>query len=215
MDPDIVDVEADQSILQTTEIDEAPPSSNIIPITFDGVTDEEISPLGGRKLHRDSQNGDVAISSGSDESSAETTNEDDRPPPKPSILIPSSKFRALPYATARTGVVYDVRMRYHIDQVLPVDDAHPEKPSRISEIYKELLGAGLMEDPADPDSASDFQMVRIPSRMATPAEICLVHSLEHLEMIKSTAGMAPQTWQSNSPSLFFRKWRPVQELCVC
>lgn len=36
------------------------------------------------------------------------------------------KFKALPYATSQTGLVYDVRMRFHVELIATEDDIHPK-----------------------------------------------------------------------------------------
>lgn len=104
-----------------------------------------------------------------------------------SVLVPSPKFSPLPHASGRTGLVYDVRMRFHIDQISAQDDAHPEKPQRIQQIYSELVDSGLVHDPQSTVPASDLQAVRIDARMATVAEIAMVHSDALIEKVKNTA----------------------------
>ena len=82
-------------------------------------------------------------------------------------------------------------MRFHIDQISAQDDAHPEKPQRIQQIYSELVESGLVQDPQGTVPASDLQAVRIDARMATVAEIAMVHSEGLIEKVKNTASKYP------------------------
>ena len=103
------------------------------------------------------------------------------------VRVPAPQFKALPYATGRTGLVYDVRMRHHMDQTSSDDDAHPEKPQRIFEIYNQLYEAGLLiDDEDDEDADEQFKMYRIAAREADEGEICLVHSRPHFEYVKTS-----------------------------
>lgn len=117
--------------------------------------------------------------------------------PSVSVIIPPPKFKPLPYSTARSGLAYDVRMRYH--QQIPTEPGdkdyhpadtlpHPDNPRRISDIFNELADAGLVEDEKYPEFYSDFQLVRIPVRQATCAELCLVHSKEHVDFVQNLSG---------------------------
>jgi len=107
----------------------------------------------------------------------------------PVVVIPPSRFKPLPYATGRSGVVYDVRMRYHADPRPDAFDPHPEMPKRISEIFEELNAAGLVENPLLPTTDDPFKLIRIPIRQADPSEIALVHSTRHVEFVQSLKGM--------------------------
>lgn len=116
-------------------------------------------------------------------------------------VIPPPKDANLPYSTTLTGIVYDPRMRFHVNlgtrpeeyqhkpDEEPEDLDHPEKPPRIAEIYQELRDAGLVEDPSRPDLRTDYMMVRIPIRPATEKEITMIHTPEHVEFVKSLRGM--------------------------
>jgi len=86
------------------------------------------------------------------------------------------KFAPLPYATSRTGLVYDVRMRFHVEPVPKDQDMHPEDPRRIFEVYNELVQAGLVDDPTAPDLVGDYVLLRIPIRSAVKEEILACHS---------------------------------------
>lgn len=99
-------------------------------------------------------------------------------------------LHALPYTTLRTGLCYDARMRFHTELEPPRDRAnyHPEDPRRIFFIYRELCEAGLVAD----DKLTMVPVVanpvkRIPARLATRDEVCRVHTVAHLDFIKSTA----------------------------
>lgn len=107
--------------------------------------------------------------------------------PSVSVRVPPSKYQPLPYATARSGLVYDVRMRFHED---PWESNHPEDPRRIASIFDTLIQAGLAADPKRPSEESEYQLVRILPRLATPEEICLVHSAKHVDWVQSLAGKA-------------------------
>ncbi|KAG0064064.1 Histone deacetylase hda1 [Linnemannia elongata] len=78
--------------------------------------------------------------------------------------------------STKTGYVYDVRMRFH--QNIHGDNDHPEDPRRIWKIYEALKNAGCLT-----------RMVKLPSREATPAELGLVHTAEHIQTITDTAKM--------------------------
>lgn len=106
----------------------------------------------------------------------------------PQVVIPPSRFKPLPYASSRSGIVYDVRMRFHTDPRPDAFDPHPETPKRISEIFEELNAAGLIQDISLPDSMDDFKLIRIHIRQADPSEIALVHSDKHVEFVQSLRG---------------------------
>lgn len=98
----------------------------------------------------------------------------------------------LPYSSQRTGLVYDARMRFHTElEIDEEEDIHPEDPRRIYEIYKDLVSAGLVD--ADDGKEIDerlkpYKMLRIPTREAEAAEICLVHSVDHYMFMTSLKG---------------------------
>ncbi|KAL8868025.1 MAG: hypothetical protein Q9174_005266, partial [Haloplaca sp. 1 TL-2023] len=93
-----------------------------------------------------------------------------------------------------TGLVYDVRMRYHCELDPPKQrlDFHPEDPRRIYHIYRELCQAGLYKDPQFNVPLVDQPLQRILAREATPSEICLVHTVDHYNFVASTAGKVLQ-----------------------
>lgn len=87
--------------------------------------------------------------------------------------------RALPRSSLRTGLCYDVRMRFHA--TLDEEDVHPEDPRRIHVIYQALTSAGLTKLPEDgskPENEDDL-MLRIKAREVTEEEVLLVHTPDH------------------------------------
>jgi histone deacetylase 6 len=104
---------------------------------------------------------------------------------KPEVVIQHFADAALPYASSRTGLVYDARMRFHTELGASEDDIHPEDPRRIWEIFNELVQAGLVEDDSEPNAPfHPFRLMRIQARLAEAAEICLVHSQKHYEWVE-------------------------------
>lgn len=99
-------------------------------------------------------------------------------------VAPTPSFPPLPYASSRTGLVYDDRMRFHAEDenFNHPDDIHPEDPRRIYAIFHEIREAGLVQDSIDEDANTDScgdKCWRIHTRHATKAEICLIHTPEH------------------------------------
>lgn len=99
----------------------------------------------------------------------------------------------LKFYNLKSGLVYDVRMRYHakiFSSYLEYIHPHPEDPSRIYRIYKKLEDAGIVkvEELIDDDNLSDY-ITNIPVREATIEEILEVHSSNHFDFIKSTQFM--------------------------
>lgn len=118
------------------------------------------------------------------------------------VVIPP-RFPPLPYSSSRTGIVYDERMRFHVDSD-PTED-HPEQPRRILEIFTELNEAGLVAKPGSRDSQSEFQLLPIPIRAATDEEILMVHSREHLDFVQNLAGKSTLECRLQSRSLKFAR----------
>ena len=104
------------------------------------------------------------------------------------IIATSNEAVALPYASSRTGLVYDSRMRFHVEPIPKDQEMHPEDPRRIYEVYMELLQAGLIDDPANPDLVGKYVLLRIPARFATKDEICAVHSDHAYEFVMALKG---------------------------
>ncbi|RLV91887.1 Histone deacetylase HDA1 [Spathaspora sp. JA1] len=108
------------------------------------------------------------------------------------VVVPPTKPHLF-YTPLKTGLVYDVRMRYHakiFTSYFEYIDPHPEDPRRIYRIYKILAEAGLIQD-ASLSGATEIGplMHKIPIREATAEEILEVHSESHLKFIESTETM--------------------------
>ena len=93
---------------------------------------------------------------------------------------------SLTYTSKKTGLCYDVRMRYHA--TVDEGDMHPEDPRRIYFIYKALVEDGLIDDEDAPTSGPQIStpLVKFRAREVTKAEACLVHSDGHWKFIEST-----------------------------
>ncbi|XP_029038711.1 histone deacetylase 6 isoform X3 [Osmia bicornis bicornis] len=85
------------------------------------------------------------------------------------ILIQSTNLSKAPN---KVCVVYDERMLKHHDIS---DDSHPEKPNRISVIYKKFQKYNLLE-----------RCYVQQGRSATIEELLLIHSQEYIDKIKNT-----------------------------
>lgn len=113
---------------------------------------------------------------------------------KTDLLIVPTTTPQLFYTPLKSGLVYDVRMRYHakiFTSYFEYIDPHPEDPRRIYRIYKKLAESGLIQD----SSLSGTEnlgplMQKIPIREATNEEILEVHSEDHLKFIASTETMS-------------------------
>ena len=95
------------------------------------------------------------------------------------------KFEHLPYASAQTGLVYDVRMRFHVESMPMEDDVHPEDPRRIHAIFEAFVHAGLAWQPGSSGPSADYYMGRIDARAVTEDEVLLVHTKRHYDWIQS------------------------------
>jgi histone deacetylase 6 len=100
------------------------------------------------------------------------------------------------YIPLKTGLCYDVRMRYHakiFTSYYEYIDPHPEDPRRIYRIYKILAESGLISDPtlSGVNDIGDL-MLKIPVREAMAEEILQVHTKEHLNFIESTTSMTKE-----------------------
>lgn len=114
---------------------------------------------------------------------------------EPSIVV-ADRDPVLTYVPLKTGLCYDVRMRYHakiFTSYFEYIDPHPEDPRRIYRIYKILAENGLVKDPTlkGADDIGDL-MQKIPVREATAEEILQVHSEDHLKFLESTAEMSKE-----------------------
>lgn len=109
------------------------------------------------------------------------------------VVVPPVKPQLF-YSVLKTGLVYDVRMRYHakiFTSYFEYIDPHPEDPRRIYRIYKKLAEAGIIQD-SSLSGSEDIGplMIKIPIREATAEEILEVHSESHLEYILLTEMMS-------------------------
>lgn len=104
----------------------------------------------------------------------------------------SDNLASLPISALRSGICYDVRMRFHATPA--DDDHHPEDPRRIHAIYESIDGAGLVGDDTVSSKPAEREktnlLVRIPAREASKEEICRVHNAEHYDFIEDTASTA-------------------------
>lgn len=103
-------------------------------------------------------------------------------------IAPKPRAAVLPYATSKTGLVYDPRMRFHAElpsETLNEDDIHPEDPRRIHSIFEEIRQAGLVGSSSEEDAANEQFCWRIAIRMATKPEILTIHTPEHYDFIES------------------------------
>ncbi|KAF2398164.1 putative histone deacetylase [Trichodelitschia bisporula] len=114
-------------------------------------------------------------------------------PPAPlratSVVVHRPASSALSYASKRTGLVYDARMKYHCEPISGDDDLHPEDPRRIWFIYKELQKAGLTEHEEDSEADRQWKLLRICARLAEPSEVALAHSIDHYKWVQRIAEM--------------------------
>lgn len=109
-----------------------------------------------------------------------------RIPPKP-------RHSVLPYASSRTGLVYDPRMRFHAElpnMGLNADDIHPEDPRRIHSIFQELKEAGLVGSGGSDEDVREDHCWRIGIRPATRPEILMIHTEDHYDAMESLQRMS-------------------------
>lgn len=107
-----------------------------------------------------------------------------------------AKFADLPYATSQTGLVYDVRMRFHVEAEPSEDDLHPEDPRRIHAIFEAFVNAGLAWREETSAPICDYFMGRIDTRLVTKEEVCLVHTLSHWNWVQSLSSMTVDQLQT-------------------
>ena len=107
----------------------------------------------------------------------------------PQVRIPPyARSVVLPYATSKTGLVYDPRMRFHAelpDMSINADDIHPEDPRRIHSIFEEIKQAGLVGPNSSEGDVKEDYCWRIGVRPATRPEILLIHTEEHYNFVES------------------------------
>ncbi|EOA88363.1 uncharacterized protein SETTUDRAFT_160266 [Exserohilum turcica Et28A] len=112
----------------------------------------------------------------------------------PQVRIPPKSRSSLVYATSKTGLVYDPRMRFHAelpDMNINPDDIHPEDPRRIHSIFEELRQAGLVASSTS-DGDQEDHCWRIAARFATRPEILLIHTEDHYNLVRSFQDMTPE-----------------------
>lgn len=97
-----------------------------------------------------------------------------------------AKFPALPYSTSQTGLVYDVRMRFHVESEPTEDDLHPEDPRRIHAIFEAFVNGGLVWN-SESEFSDAYYMGRIDTRQVTKDEVLLVHTEPHWDWVQSLA----------------------------
>ncbi len=110
-----------------------------------------------------------------------------KPRQRVEVVIPGPSKAALPYSSSCSGLVYDMRMRFHSEPSISrhEGDIHPEDPRRIVEIYDELVEAGLVPKSESSLPKNEYQLWRIKARQASCFEICLVHSSDHYKWVES------------------------------
>jgi histone deacetylase 6 len=107
-------------------------------------------------------------------------------------IAPKPRAAVLPYASSKTGLVYDSRMRFHAElpsMSLNANEIHPEDPRRIHSIFEEIRQAGLVgPSNASEDEQTEDHCWRIAIRAATRPEILLIHTKEHYDFVESLQG---------------------------
>lgn len=178
------------------ELDSPEPSANNMPIDTEidlvKTEPEEAVP----KIENGEANGNVQENSLAKNAPLNSlqSNGTKRPKAETAIVVVPYKKPELFYSPLKTGLVYDVRMRYHakiFTSYFEYIDPHPEDPRRIYRIYKKLAEAGLVLDKSlsGTDDIGPL-MEKIPIREATADEILEVHTEEHLKFIASTEAMS-------------------------
>ncbi|KAI3403219.2 HDA1 [Candida oxycetoniae] len=173
-----------------------PPTKKIKAETKTGVKEEEERGGEGGGEGEGEGGGEEegqSISNGSTEGSDEVVKTAAQT--RPIIVQPPAKPQLF-YTPLKTGLVYDVRMRYHakiFTSYFEYTDPHPEDPRRIYRIYKRLVEAGLVSDfsLSGIDELGPF-IQKIPIREATMEEIFEVHSERLLQQIKATETMTKE-----------------------
>ncbi|KAH7411651.1 putative histone deacetylase [Phaeosphaeria sp. MPI-PUGE-AT-0046c] len=132
------------------------------------------------------------------------------PPPRrrasPEVRIaPRPRAAVLPYASSKTGLVYDSRMRFHAElpsMSLNANDIHPEDPRRIHSIFEEIRQAGLVgSSVASQNDQTEEHCWRIAIRAATKPEILLIHSRDHYDFVESLQAMSAEELKFHSERL--------------
>lgn len=157
---------------------DAPPRSEVLPTTTNGSTSNSNSQVtertGNQQLNpKPDTKGYVSLKAGQIKE-----------------VIKKKQYRpnTLTYTNKKTGLCYDVRMRYHA--TVDEGDMHPEDPRRIYFIYRALVEDGLIDDEDDPMSSQLPPapiLVKFRAREVTKVEACLVHTEAHWKFIESTS----------------------------
>ncbi|KAH3670322.1 hypothetical protein WICMUC_004891 [Wickerhamomyces mucosus] len=157
-------------------------------IVAEDTIEQEVSNNHKRKIENlDGDTDEVTVVNGNDKK--------DIVQDEKSVIVPAVPPK-VHYIPLKTGLCYDVRMRYHakiFTSYFEYIDPHPEDPRRIYRIYKILAESGLINDPTL-SGAEDIGelMLKIPVREALAEEILLVHSVEHLNFLESTTSMTKE-----------------------
>ncbi|KAK9464085.1 uncharacterized protein V1516DRAFT_100484 [Lipomyces oligophaga] len=123
--------------------------------------------------------------------------------PSNSTPLQTRTSDALPRALLKTGLCYDMRMRYHakiINNAHDYLDPHPEDPRRVYRIYKALADAGLvgLAGATGAMHISSMVMQHIPAREAEKEEVTLVHDEKHWAFIERTTHMVEAELKSHT-----------------
>ncbi|XP_029174654.1 histone deacetylase 6 [Nylanderia fulva] len=94
------------------------------------------------------------------------------------------QFTKLHKAPHKVSIVYDEKMQKHCNIS---DNTHPEKPARISSIYKNHEKHGLLE-----------RCHLLQGRSATIEELSLAHSEDYIDSIKRTSTLKPKELQKQA-----------------
>lgn len=181
-------VTVDPTILGPTSLKDA------APLATNPAISPSPPPVGSRTLPGVEQ--DEIMDDESTNSSSSEDDDDDlenlsrKPTQIVEVVVNVPAEPHIPYASSRTGLVYDAQMRFHAELNSDEDDIHPEDPRRIWEIFNELVKAGLVDDDQAPTeySSKPFKLWRIPARLAEPAEVHLVHNTDLYEWVDSLRG---------------------------
>jgi histone deacetylase 6 len=197
------------SIVVSTELngDSAPDTVDPSEVFGDSQSLGFRSKLDKLPLHLNSKASSLSRTNSTGQLNSTSTSRDARSPDKmdftmstpnrrtmPEVRIPPKRTSTvLPYATSRTGLVYDARMRFHAElpnMSISADDIHPEDPRRIHAIFDEIRQAGLVGSSSAPeDEPNENHCWRISPRHATRPEILLIHTEEHYDFVESLQGV--------------------------
>lgn len=131
------------------------------------------------------------LSGSSQSATTATTSEAGEPEQTLHARLIAKQRPQLKFFGKKTGIAYDVRMRYHsypIAEPITYVDPHPEDPRRTFRIYRAIAEAGLIDDETlqGSDELGEL-MLKIPSRFASEDELLLKHSPAMIEFLKQTS----------------------------